>query len=756
MRREKKPKRRVRWLRLVVLSALAVLVLFTLTGAVFVWNSYRTMPTADVNQINPAQTSVVLDIKGREISKLHGIEDRTIVPFDRIPKHVQDAFVAVEDAQFWTHRGINVRRTVGAVWNNVLRMLRIGGRRDLQGGSTITQQLATRWFLTKDDKSVRRKIQEWILAIQLERKFTKKEILTEYLNEIPLGHSAYGVQSAAQLYFGKNVGDLTLGEAAMIAGLTKYPNGYSPYRNLEGATKRRAVVLSLMVENEMISQAQADEAKKEEVKLAGLRKEKERASFTGAHMVDYVLDQLLPEDGSKGLIPDLSDSQIYTGGLKIYTTLDLDMQAEAERAVRETLDPVFSMDVTNPTQIGLVFLETKTGYIKVMVGGRRHDAMRELNRATQAVRQPGSTFKPIAAYVPAIEMGYAPSTVVDDAPFMLKEDGKVWPENYDNKFRGLQPFRVGLEWSVNAMAVRVLNLVGVETAYDYAEKMGISTLVPKGRYNDKTASLALGGITKGATVLDMTTAYGVLANGGIRVDPIGILKVEDQRGNVLYKSTPSKKTVLKPTSAYLVTDMLKGVITKGTGRRADIGRPAAGKTGTTTDGKDAWWVGYTPEYAGAVWMGHDEPKKMDWAAGGKYPAMIWAATAKSIYNITKQPATDFPMPPGIVRAPVALKSGKLPGPNTPPDQIYDSIFAEGTVPTEIDNVYVWATVTVEDPTLLHDPNCTNHTPLTRWFIQRPQPYPPDPAGRKPADSVLELPTRYCTDPPLPQQVPGSS
>jgi penicillin-binding protein 1A len=640
--------------KLLTIAAIAIIifvVLVTGAGLGFLTASIHTMPSLK-GEIRPAASSQVFDSNGKLIATIHSVENRLPVPLAKVPKDLQNAFVATEDARFFQHFGVDPRAIVRAVFANVL------DRGVTEGASTITQQLARNALLSQE-QTLKRKIQEAVLAIQIERQYTKAEILELYLNQIYFGQGAYGVQAAAWVYFGKNVENLNLAECALLAGIPKSPNYYSPLNNLKAARERQSTVLDQMVKYEYISQATASKAKTTELKLAT-----RSSSSTGeaSYFVDYVTQQLIDRYGADA---------VYKEGLKIYTSLDLNLQRAAEKAMAQL--PTYRTDAKGikQPQGALVAIEPHTGQIKAMVGGRGND---QFNRAVMAERQPGSAFKPFV-YLAALESGMTPATVVEDKPVTI---GNYSPTNYDHKYRGKVTLRTALENSLNVVAVKLAQRVGPEKPIYYAQQMGISTLVTRGPVNDVNMAMALGGLTRGVTPLELASAYGVLANGGVRVEPTAVLRVVDRNGKVLEQHQPRAKAVINERSAYLLTDMMKGVLIRGTGGGANIGRPAAGKTGTTSDHHDAWFVGFTPDLVTAVWMGSDTPESLNGMTGGDLPATMWhdfmlAALAKS-------PVRDFPRPSGIVSAPVSPKDGLLVDPKS--KDARQEIFIEGTQPTK--------------------------------------------------------------------------
>jgi penicillin-binding protein 1A len=607
--------------RLFLISSVVFFVMIVGASIGFLTASVNTMPSLR-GEIRPAASSQIFDINGNLITTVHSSENRVPVSFNKIPKDLQNAFVAAEDARFYQHMGIDPRGILRAVWSN------ISDHGVSEGGSTITQQLAKNALLTQD-RTIKRKIQEAFLALQIEQQYSKNEILELYLNQIYFGQGAYGVQAAAQVYFGKNVEELNLAECAMLAGIPKSPNYYSPLNNLKAATERQATVLDQMVKYGYIDGSTASTAQKTKLEFVK-RSEKAAEQVVAPYFVDYVTQLIIDKYGADAL---------YKEGLKVYTTIDLEMQSAAETAMKKL--PAIRTDsngIKQP-QGALVAIDPHTGYIKAMVGGRGND---QFNRAVLAERQPGSAFKPFV-YLAALESGLTPGTVIDDSPVSYDN----WsPMNYDNQFRGKVTLRAALENSLNVPTVKLTNQIGVDKPLYYAQQMGISTLVLKGSTNDRNLAMSLGGLTRGVSPLEIASAYGVLANQGVRVEPVAVVKVVDRNGKVLEQNTPQEKSIISDKSAYILTDMLRGVITGGTGTAANIGRPAAGKTGTTSDYKDAWFVGYTPDLVASVWIGYDNDGYLNGIGGGMLPAQIWRSFMSSATS--KMPARDFARPSGVV------------------------------------------------------------------------------------------------------------
>ena len=603
---------------------IVIAIIFAGAGLGFLTASLNTKPGL-IDDIRPAASSQIYDINGKLIANIHSEQNRIPVKLNKVPKNLQEAFIAVEDARFYQHNGIDPRGILRAVWANITN------RGVAEGGSTITQQLAKNAYLSQE-QTIKRKIQEVFLALQIERNYTKNEILELYLNQIYFGQGAYGVEAASQVYFNKSVEDLTLPEAAMLAGIPKSPNYYSPLNNLKASQERKNVVLAQMEKYGYINSSTAAKARDEKITISTKHvpsKENNQSKFA-SYFVDYVTQILTEKYGADA---------IYKNGLQVYTTVDMDMQTAAENAMAKL--PTYRTDSNNirQPQGALVAIDPQTGYIKAMVGGRGDD---QFNRATMAERQPGSAFKPFV-FLAAIESNMTPGTIIDDSPVTF---GDWSPVNYNGTFNGKVNLRTIVENSLNVPTVKITQEIGVDKPLYYAEKMGISTLVLNGPQTDRNLAMALGGLTRGVTPIELASAYGVFADQGKHAKPIAILKILDRNGKVLEQSSIKESKVISPASAYTITDMLKGVITRGTGAAANIGRPAAGKTGTTSDYKDAWFVGYTPNLVASVWVGNDNNDSLGGVTGGSLPAQIWRAfMEKAVQSL---PNRDFIRPDGLV------------------------------------------------------------------------------------------------------------
>jgi penicillin-binding protein 1A len=620
----------------------------------------------DIDRIdNSYQSTIFYDRDRREYTKLF-LENRISVPLTKMPELLKKGIVDVEDTRFYEHHGIDLWGIGRAIFVNIT------GGRIKEGASTITQQLA-RNALLNQNRTFTRKFMEIIYAIKIEQYYTKDEILEHYLNQIYFGHGAYGVEAASRLLFGRSVSDLKSHQIALLIGLPKSPSGFSPYFKAKEARDRRTVVVGQMVHYKTITQRDADIFNARPLDIIPLAPAKRRA----AYMVDYIVQTLIKKI-------DLTEEQLQTGGYRIYTTLDATAQQAAEDAVATlTGGKPDSLGVMQP-QIALVAVDPRNGHIRAMIGGRDF-ANTQLNRSVDAYRQPGSAIKPFV-YTAAIDTHkFTPATVVlDEAVSYPSYKGPWEPHNYDNKFRGDITVRHAIENSVNIIAIKVAEAVGPATVAEYAKKMGLKSLVFSGFQNDlNLASIALGGLTKGVTPLEMVSAYTPLANQGIYSEPIAILEVRDPDGNIIYEDRPHQKVVLSVETAYVITDLLRGVIIRGTGAGAAIDRPAAGKTGTSSDYTNAWFVGYTPDLAAAVWIGNDEQKIPvrinNQVLGSGRAAQIWGAFMRRA--LSRTPPSDFIMPPGIISGiEICTQSGELATPNCP--EIYYELFLPGTAPVQ--------------------------------------------------------------------------
>ena len=577
-RRAPPPRPRRSWVGSLARLATAVVVL-ALVGwvALFVWYAPR-LPDTDELFREAQQVRVkVLAADGSTLAE-RGAAGRPFVRLDEVSPWLPRAVVAIEDRRFWDHSGVDPTGILRAAWAN----LRAGGT--VEGGSTITQQLAKNLYLTHE-RSWRRKLEELVLAVWLEARLTKEQILTLYLNRVYLGAGAYGVEAASQRYFAKPAADLTLAEAAVVAGLLKAPSRYSPASDLNLARERAATVLAVMAEQGMIDGEQALKARSQPAKLA-------EPVQIGGWFVDWVLE---------GLTRDLGKP---TRDLVIRTTLDPGLQLAAETAVRRLL----------PAKAGLeaaVVALDQDGAVRALVGGRSY-AESPYNRAVNARRQPGSAFKPFV-FLTALEQGWTPTAAIEDAPVQVKG----WrPANVDGRYHGSVSLIQALALSMNAATVRLAEKVRPGEVAKTARRLGVASPLPA------VASLALG--TAEVGVLELTGAYLPLANGGVRRPPWPVESVTDARGTVLYRYRPTEARVMSPAVAGQMGGMLRAVVAEGTGRAAALpDRRVAGKTGTTQDNRDAWFVGYDDRLVAGVWVGYDDDRPMRNVSGGGLPSRIW-------------------------------------------------------------------------------------------------------------------------------------
>ncbi|BCV23984.1 penicillin-binding protein [Gelria sp. Kuro-4] len=672
---------------LVKLALAAVLVLALAFGAYVL---FTPLPQAAV-----PLASRLFDIQGQQVASLY-TQNRVDVPLTDIAPDLRNAVVAIEDYRFYEHFGVDPV----AVARAAVRNLRAG--RVVEGGSTITQQLAKNLYLTPE-RTFERKIRELLLTLKLEARYSKEQILRLYLNTIYFGHGAYGAEVAAQTYFGKHARDLTLGEAALLAGLPRSPARYSPYIDPSAALKRRKVVLERMAELGYISAEQARAAENEPLRLVGLKARTGRAPY----FVDYVVRQLEPRYGADVL---------NKGGLNIYTTLDLTVQGAAEAAFRQGLPVSFrdARGVTQP-QGALVALDPRSGAIRALIGGRDFSET-QLNRAV-APRQPGSAFKPFV-YLAAMENGYTAASTFMCEPIALPVPGQPpWtPTDYGSQDYHFRPLtlREALTISDNVVSARLNYELGPAKGVAVAHDLGItSPLTPH-------LSSVLG--TNEVTPLEMAAAFCAFANGGRRVEPLAVLRVEDRYGRVLEENRPRLQQAADARAVYIVTNIMEDVTRPG-GTGSAVGRllnrPVAGKTGTSLG--NAWFIGLTPDLVAAVYVGNDEPAHDIYGTGGGLAAPIFATFLTAALAST--PPHEFTRPAGIVEAEICTESGLLATQWCPAETVRREIFIQGTQPWQ---------------------PCNIHTPWSNWQLPWPfggtppgpgAPSPPPPATPGPAPAT---------------------
>ena len=725
----------------------------------------------DIGNIDVTPTgfsTFVYDIEGNQTAKLVSTDSNRIpVTIDMVPKNLQNAFVAIEDSRFYEHNGIDIKGIIRAGVVG-LRNIAAGGT-FTEGASTITQQLLknnvfTDW--TSEDSladRIKRKIQEQYLALELEKVMDKDTILINYLNTINLGQNTLGVQAASLRYFNKSVSDLTLSECAVIAGITKNPSRYNPITHPDKNAERREKVLDDMLEQNLITQQEHDEAMADDVySRIQIADSENEDSSVNTYFVDALTDDVLEDLIAAGYNETQAYTLLYSGGLKIYSTQDPSIQRicdevysdesnypenvkwylnyeltveksdgsrenystemfrtywkenrssgynliysnkddayqdieDYKAAVMSYGDEVYGENVTltPQPQVSLVIEDQSTGYIVAMEGGRgTKSGSRTLNRATDTMRQPGSTFKVVSTYAPALDSaGLTLATVMNDAPFNYAT-GRPVANWYGEQYRGLSSLRDGIRDSMNIVAVKTLTQITPQLGYDYLVNFGFTTLVDhleiNGKiYSDIQQTTALGGITKGVTNEELNAAYACIANGGTYIRPKLYTRVVDHDGNIILDNTqPQAKRVIKETTAFLLTDAMVDVVTSGTGGSVNFGNMAiAGKTGTTSDYNDVWFAGYTPYYTATTWAGYDNNVKLS-GDEKNLAKKLWRAVMSRIHE--DLPSQSFPVPSGIVTATVCSRSGKLPIAGLCDGTLKTEYFAEGTVPTDTCDVH---------------------------------------------------------------------
>ena len=725
----------------------------------------------DIHDIDATPTgylSTVLDNQGNETATLVASgSNRVYVTIDEIPADLQHAFVAIEDARFYEHNGIDITGIIRA------GITGITSGRFSQGASTITQQLLknnvfTDWTSeTSFADKMERKIQEQYLAIQLEKVEDKNWILENYLNTINLGQNTLGVQAASQRYFNKDVSELTLSECAVIAGITQNPSRYNPVSNPEANAERRGKVLNNMLEQGYIDQSAYDTAMADNVYDRIQIVDSETSSDNiNSYFVDALTEQVIDDLMEvKGYTETQAYKALYEGGLTIYSTqdpsiqqicdeevnneanygsstkyscsyrltvqkadgtyqnyseqtmlsyyqsknsknskytIDFDSREDVDAAIAQYKEDIMedgdtivpngeSITYTLQPQASMTVIDQSTGEVKAIVGGRGDKtANKTLNRATDTKRQPGSTFKILSTYAPALDIGgMTLATVQDDAPYTYSNAAHTPVNNYDKSYRGFTTIREGITYSINIVAVKTLTDLGVDIGYEYLQNFGFSTLCD----SDRTQALALGGITNGVTNLELTAAYATIADGGTYTKPRFYTKILDHDGNVLIDNTPQTHTVLKETTAWLLTNAMEDVLTNGTGRPAHFnGMPQAGKSGTTSSDRDALFAGYTPYYTCVVWGGYDDNAELSYTT---YPKTLWKSVMSRIHENLEY--KDFEKPDGITTATVCKKSGELSVAglcdSDPRGSMVESeYFASGTVPKDYCDHHVRVTI----------------------------------------------------------------
>lgn len=906
---------------LIILLMLSIVAGGVVVGVVL--SILKDVPEIDPSKVNASLdlTSTIYDSNGELIEKIQVPEFRTIVKLNDMPKHLRDAFIAIEDERFEKHKGVDPK----GIMSSALENLKAGGI--VRGASTITQQLVKNAYLN-DHKTWDRKIKEAYLAIQMEKALTKNQILEAYLNRIFLGQNAYGVQEAAQTYFSKDVGELTIAESALLAGVVKSTAKLAPYQTLrpenfdptkhyevgqldilgekyiavfnEEAIKRQKLVLKKMYDLGKITETEYNAALNQDMKTS-LKPGQKKIEDISSYFADYVKTQAEKALMERlGYTKEEAQDLLFTGGLKIYATIDIALQRELENiynnftqilvgdpekikgpilvdwrldkgknvldennqiiyyhqdnlfnenfeliiekgtyeikdgdlyiknkklspypkhidiadyyniddkknlvtfTVGSIVPPEEDYNILENKEIKIskkylsnnsdfykvdenenllinekffyrdkkgivqpqsatVFIDYKTGHIKALVGGRDVEGAKILNRATSSQRQPGSAMKPIAAYLPALDNGYTAASPIDDIPF-YDEKGVLWPRNwYKEGYRGIQTLRRSVEQSSNVNSVKTVDAIGVQTSFAYLEKLGIIsktdpendsivTAVENRVSNDENlSSMGLGGMTKGLTPLELTAAYGAIANGGVYIEPIAFTKIEDKNGNILIDNIPKETIVVSPQVAYIMTDILRTTVTNGIAGRAKIADMAvAGKTGTTQNQADIWFVGFTPYYVTGVWIGNDSPK-ITMSRNSGTAAQLWQHIMTRAHEGLES-KTAFDKPDNIVTVNICTQSGKLVSELCTHDPrgstAKSEIFAKGTEPKDYCDVHVELTIDNTNGKIANE-YCPDENRETKVFIQRTPPYNPEEHNNLvPTDYQYTAPTEVCDE-----------
>lgn len=711
-KRKKKGKKRV--LLTILMVFLLICLVACLAVGIYVISIAAELPDITAEDLVQAQTSFVYDQMGTEVAALHGAENRVAVSLDEMPDYLIDMVIASEDERFYDHNGVDVKGVIRAVIVNITDSFSSGEVATTQGASTITMQLV-RNVIDDWEMTITRKIKEALLAIEFEKKYDKDEILYYYLNEIYLGPNIYGMQAAANYYFNKDVGDITMAEAALLVGLIRSPGYYSPYDNPDRALNIRNTVLNLLAEYDSEKYGVSAIEAKSDALVVYEGDDDSGADYQYPWYVDYVISE------ASDILEELNmdSSAVYTGGLHIYTALDVNVQRAMEEAYADD-DNFPSSSTGDIVESAMAITDPNTGQIKGLVGGRVYETRRGFNRAVDLVRSPGSTIKPIVAYGPAVALGYGSGTVIDDSPTTF---GDWSPKNDDWTYKGRITMRQALVESRNICAVKILQMIGEDVGWEYGVKMGLPLVA-----SDANLALALGGLTYGVSPLDMAAAFSTFANEGVFTEPYAITKITDAQGNVIYTAEPELTDVMSDAAAYIVTDMLTDAVRYGTGSAAGIsGWQVAGKTGTNglpdpdedpdyagkSGNKDAWFVGYTTALSGAVWMGYDDKKDDDGNLqylsiyGGSYPARLFQEVmSKALENYENK---SFERPASVKSSSVDTKVGGSPTELTPDAYIRSELYEEGYAPFSDGSVEWVSTEVCADTGALASPYCPNKT-----------------------------------------------
>ncbi|HSL93341.1 MAG TPA: transglycosylase domain-containing protein, partial [Bacillota bacterium] len=792
----------------------------SLTALGIVYHYVKDLERVRLGDVEVRETSFIYDANGELLIQLHDVENRNTVPIESMPEHLIKGVVAMEDHRFFDHYGFSPRDFIRGVYLTYTGQSR-------QGASTITQQVARNRILQDQVFTVERKIKEIYLAFIIEQEYSKDEILETYMNEIFMGGSAHGMQAASQQYFSKDVGEINLAEAALLVGLIPSPNAYSPFSSMERAKNRQALVLSQMLQQGIISQEDRQEALDYEIVLSRGDTSEEEVVDENTPLYTYFTDYAIRQ--AQDIVSELTgmsraDASLYLhrAGLTIHTTLDLNLQRAAETAMHDILtrrdgidERIMRAALNDPDpdiralarevqtaggtfiwehparaaqlqpQVAMMIMEPDTGYIRVWIGGRDIFGRHGLDRVASIQNQPGSAMKPLMVYGPALATGnYTAASVIDDAPVSfptIPGQDPYEPRNYaPNTFYGLTSIRGAITPSHNVSAVKLLSEIGVMNAINWAKSLGIESLVTTGTANDVGLAAALGGLTDGVTLYEMTRAYNVFNNKGVLVEPSVITRIVRKDGTILYDAPPPKQEiVIEQDLAWLMTNLMQDVINHGTGYQGmrSIGGytgQAAGKTGTTNNNLDAMFVGYTPDYTAGVWIGHDDHLTglvqtnfkgerllipgstggdiaANWMRGG-LPTNVGSGFATSIFgrtmaNITgnQNLPTFEPASSNIIQMTVCAQSGLRPGPLC--TSIRTEQFIRGTEPQshQVCTIHRSVHICLESGGLANE-FCPLHLVTTQVrFVREPYPEIRDPAGNvlDPQDVHLQVPFSTC-------------
>ena len=724
----------------------------------------RDCPALDVDLLKTVETSILYDNLGNEVTALHAEQNRLYIPLSEIPDHMQKAVIALEDERFEKHFGFDIIGFMRALYVN-LRTKSFS-----QGATTLTQELVQHSYLTQE-KSIKRKVQEIWLAVQLEQQFSKDEILEMYLNRMYFGNGAYGVETASQTYFNKSVGEITIAEAALLAALLRAPEYYNPFINKEEAEARAKLALNNMKRLGFISEAEYEAAVNKHIVYA----EPPNPEYPYPYFVDYVVHHELieilsamPEYGNK----DEAYNAIYNGGLRIYTTLDTELQSHVEAVMNKAehypttiyinMEKLWEAFLANngelpadypdayideengvpQPQAALVLADPQTGAIMALGGGRAYGPNNK-NLRFLSERQPGSAIKPLIAYAPAFEEGTlaGAGATLDDSPMIVEANPTWYPENYSGAFQGLVTVRTGLSHSLNIPAVRTYLAVGPEKGAEYARRMGLSTLNPA----EAQPSWTLGACE--VTALDMAQAFAVFATDGLKIDQYTVTRIEDREGYIIYEHKLNPEQVISEQTAYLINSILQEVVRNTTARGLQSPRPMAAKTGTTDEFFDAYLMAYTPNLVASLWMGYDIKTMGRIVNGWNYTTSCLRDVFSKVYE--KVPAEEFkPAPEGIVRVTVCSKSGLL-----PTDECRDAeatrtdYFLANHVPRTECDMHIELEICEASGKIANE-FCPRDQVDEEYFFNRPEFITTDGrwkrgAGRKPADASERAPDEVC-------------